>query len=89
MDLDCETLARDSCKFTAGRNLRLYVRDLHDATVQVDDLGGFWEGVIGNGHSRIRLQAGGDVTLVTDQPVRPHAPDQLLGQIEAPPQDME
>ncbi len=84
MDLECETLAGDDVKLTAGRDMRLYVRDLTDAQVMVNDLGGYWEGVIGNGKATIRLNAGGDVTLVTEQEVKAQPPHYLLGKIEKP-----
>ncbi len=84
MDLECETLAGENIKFTAGRDLRFYVRDLSDATIIVDDLGGDWVGVIGDGRRQIRLKAGGDVTVVTDQPVKGQGPDEVLGHIESP-----
>jgi hypothetical protein len=85
MDLDCETLAGENVKLTAGRDLRFYVHDLDNARIVVDDLGGDWEGVIGDGRRRIRLQAGGDVTVVTDRPVKAQSPDEVLGHIELPP----
>ncbi len=87
MDLDCETLAGESAKFSAGRDLRFYIRDLRDARIMVDDLGGYWEGIIGEGRCQVRLQAGGDVVVVTDQPVVGAAPDEALGQIEPPPHE--
>ncbi len=85
MDLDCETVIGDSVKFSAGRDLRFYVHDLHDARIMVDELGGDWEGMIGNGLRKIRLKAGGEVTLVTDQPIKSLSPDDVLGRIEPPP----
>lgn len=84
MDLECETLVGDDVKFAAGRDLRFHVRDLDDARVMVNDLGGYWEGVIGDGRRKIRLKAGGDVTLVTNQQVKGQPPDYVLGNIEAP-----
>jgi hypothetical protein len=87
MDLDCDNLAGDDVKFTAGRDLRIHVRDLTDARVMVNDLGGYWEGLIGDGRRKLRLKAGGDVTLVTDQEVRRRPPDYVLGRIEKPTQD--
>ncbi|MGB8643870.1 MAG: hypothetical protein WCF84_01410 [Anaerolineae bacterium] len=84
MDLDCETLASDNPKFSAGRDLRFYVRDLNHAKIMVDDLGGYWEAVIGDGRRQIRLHAGGDVTLVTDQPVKGQSPGAVLGHIDSP-----
>ncbi len=85
MDLDCETLAGDNVKFSAGRDLRFYIRDLDNAKIMVDDLGGYWEGIIGDGRRQIRLEAGGDVTLVTDQPVKGQTSDDVIGHIESPP----
>ncbi len=88
MDLDCETLAgEEDIKFTAGRDLRFYIRDLVNARVIVNDLGGYWEGVIGGGARKIRLQAGGDVTLVTRQQVKALPPDYMLGNIESPKEE--
>lgn len=84
MDLECETIAGENAKFSAGRDLRFNVRDLHDTKLIVDDLGGDWVGVIGDGRRQIRLKAGGDVTVVTDQPVKGQRPDEVLGHIEAP-----
>ncbi len=78
MDVECERLAEEDVKFSAGGDLR-------DVNIKVDDLGGYWEGVIGEGRSQIRLKAGGEVTLVTDQPVKGRSPDEVLGRIEAPP----
>ncbi len=87
MDLECETLAGENVKFSAGRDLRFYVRDLDNATIRVDDLGGDWEGVIGDGRRQIRLKAGGDVIVVTDRPIKGQPPDEPLGHIEPPPID--
>ncbi len=84
LDLECETLTGDNAKFSAGRDLRFYILDLDSATISVDDLGGYWEGIVGEGARQIRLQAGGDVSLVTDQAIRIKTPDQLLGPIETP-----
>ncbi len=84
LNLECANLAGDDVKFSAGRDLRFYVRQLDDAKVIVDDLGGCWEAIIGNGRRQIRLEAGGDVTLVTDRVIAPGSPDGVLGHIEAP-----
>ncbi len=70
MDLDCETLAGDSVMFSAGRDLRIYVHDLHDARIIGDDLSGDWEEVIGDGRRQVRLKAGGEVTWVTDRTIK-------------------
>ncbi len=84
-DLECEMLAgEEDVKFTAGRDLRLHVRDLADARVIVNDMGGDWEGVIGRGTRKVRLNAGGDVTIVTRQEVKALPPDYYLGNIESP-----
>jgi hypothetical protein len=82
MDLECEALADDEVKFTAGRDLRFHVHDLTHAKIMVSDLGGYWEGVIGDGGRKIRLTAGGDVTLVTNQQVEGQPPNYILGNIE-------
>jgi hypothetical protein len=84
IDLECETVAGDEVKLEAGRDLRCYVRGLTSARVIVNDLGGLWEGQIGSGDVIVRLKAGGDVTLVTDQEVEALPPDYILGQIEKP-----
>ncbi len=84
IDLDCENLAGDNVKFSAGRDLRFYVRDLDNTRIMVDDLGGNWEGVIGEGRRQVRLTAGGDVILVTDQPIKGQSPDEVLEHIESP-----
>jgi hypothetical protein len=64
--------------------LRCYIRDLTSARVIVNDQGGYWEGVIGAGSVTVRLKAGGDATLVTDQVIEAVPPDYILGQIERP-----
>jgi len=84
IDMEFETIEGDEAKFEAGRDLRLYVRDLTSARFIVSDLGGYWEGVIGAGKVAVRLKAGGDVTLVTDQKVEAIPPNYLMGQIERP-----
>ena len=84
MDLECDTLAGEDVKLTAGRDLRFYVRGLSDARIMVDDLGGCWEGLIGSGRQKIRLEAGGDVTVVTDGDVVAQPPDYVLGKLERP-----
>ncbi len=81
-DLECETFEGDEAKFEAGRDLRCSIRDLTSARVIVSDLGGNWEGKIGEGNVTLQLKDGGDVTLVTDQVVEPVPPYNILGQIE-------
>ncbi len=81
LDLESETVSGDDLKFTAGSDLRWFVRRLIDVTYLIDDLGGYWEATLGNGRVKIRLKCGGDVTLVTDQPVR----GEMLGKVESPP----
>ncbi len=81
MDLESDGVSGDELKFTAGRDLRWYIRRLIDVTYLIDDLGGYWEATLGDGRVKIRLKCGGDVTLVTDQPVR----GEMLGKIESPP----
>ncbi len=84
IDLECEKIEGNQVKFEAGRDLRCYVRGLTSARIIVSDLGGDWEGLIGAGEATLRLKAGGDVTLVTDQKVEALPPDFILGQIEKP-----
>jgi hypothetical protein len=84
MDLECDTLVGDEVKFTAGRDLHFHVHELPHAKLMLNDLGGYWQGIIGDGGRKIRLEAGGDVTLVTDQPVKGRPPDNILGAIEGP-----
>lgn len=80
IDADCERLATDDAKFQAGRDIRLRVRDLADTYVRVNDLGGYWEGFVGDGSATLWLKCGGVATLVTDQAVR----GEVLGNIERP-----
>ena len=84
LDLECEEVAGDGVKFTAGRELRCYIRRLTDATFLIDDLGGHWEAVLGGGRTTIHLNAGGDVTLVTDQTVTGLPPYEAMGNVERP-----
>ena len=87
MDLDCETLEGDEFTIRAGQDLRFYIRDLLSAKLVISDLGGYWEATLGHGPSvarTIRLKAGGDVTIVTDQEVVPEPPNYMLGTIEKP-----
>src|SRR5215216_1661369 len=69
LEIECERVAGDDVRCVAGRDLRCFIRGLADAKLMIDDLGGYWEGLIGNGRTKIRLKAGGDVTIVTDQTV--------------------
>jgi hypothetical protein len=84
LNIDCATLGGDDFTFSAGRDLRFYVHDLSDATLVINEAGTFWEAVLGSGRIKIRLKAGGDVTLVTDQDVKPQPPYFALGNIERP-----
>jgi len=81
LDLESETVSGDDLKFTAGSDLRWFIRRLIDVTYLIDDLGGYWEATLGNGRIKIRLKCGGDVTLVTDQPVH----GDMLGKVDLPP----
>jgi hypothetical protein len=82
IDVECETVAGQEVKLEAGRDLRCHIRNLTHARVMVSDLGGEWEGVIGDGRLKIRLKAGGDVTVVTDQEVIAQPPHYVLGRLE-------
>ena len=87
MSIDCATLGGDDFKFSAGRDLRFRVRQLDDARVMINEAGTYWEVVLGSGHLKVRLNAGGDVTLITDREVQPQPPYYLLGNIERPAAD--
>jgi len=80
--VDCQALAGDDLKLEAGRDLRCHIHTLDDARLLVSDLGGSWEGRIGAGRVTLRLKAGGDVILVTDQEVVAQGPDFVIGRIE-------
>jgi hypothetical protein len=84
LDIDCAALEGSELQFGAGRDLRFYVHDLTDAKVVIKDLGSYWEALLGEGRIKIKLSAGGDVTLVTDQEVKAQPPYYLLGNIERP-----
>jgi len=86
LDIECQSVEGEALKLTAGRDLRLYVRELTDAHLIVSDLGGDWQGVIGSGRVTLRLNSGGDVTVVTEHEVVAQGPDQVLGKIERPGQ---
>jgi len=82
LEVDCQALAGDDLKLEAGRDLRCHIHSLDDARLLVSDLGGSWEGRIGAGRVTLRLKAGGDVILVTDQEVVAQGPDFVIGRIE-------
>lgn len=84
MDLDCETLAQEDIKFSSGRDLRIYIHDLSNTKIIVNDMGGYWEGIIGDAQRKIRLNAGGDITIVTAQKVKGQPPTYVIGNIETP-----
>lgn len=84
MNLNCDTLLGDQVDFKAGGDLRFYVHDLENAYFRIKDLGGYWEAQLGSGTKLISINCGGDVTLVTDQEVRPQPPDYPLGAVERP-----
>jgi hypothetical protein len=84
LEIECERVEGDDVRCSAGRELRCFIRSLADAKLMIDDLGGYWEGLIGDGRTRIRLKAGGDVTLVTDQTIVAQPPQYILGKIERP-----
>jgi hypothetical protein len=84
LEIECERVEGHDIRCSAGRDLRCFIRDLSDAKLMIDDLGGYWEAVIGSGRTRIRLKAGGDITLVTDRSVVAQPPHYVLGKIERP-----
>jgi hypothetical protein len=80
MVLDAERLTASDMRFNAGKDIRIHVRGLDDAAIMVNDMGGYWEGFIGDGTDALSLKSGGAVTLVTDRPVH----GKVLGNIERP-----
>lgn len=84
VDVTAERVEGGDVKLTAGGHLRCAIGDLHDRRLLVRDLGGRWEGVIGEARAALRLEAGGDVTLVTEQVVAAQPPHYVLGRIERP-----
>ena len=84
MDVDCQTICEEAITYTAGGDLRFHIQSLTNAHIRVNDLGGYWEGRIGDGLISVTLKAGGDVTLVTDQEVLALPPNYILGKIEKP-----
>jgi hypothetical protein len=80
--LDCEEVEGITVKFSVGRDMRCRIRNLSNTTITVKDLGGRWEVAFGEGRKHIRLTAGGDVTLVTDQ--LPSRTSTIIGRIEKP-----
>jgi hypothetical protein len=89
IDLECEDVVGTDLKFSAGRDLRCYIRNLSDARILVDDLGGDWEGLMGEGRIRLQLKAGGDVTLVTPHEAIGQPPLYRIGRIERPAGEQE
>lgn len=82
MNLDCETILGTNVEFKSGGDLRFHIHDLADARLRVKDLGGYWEARIGTGTKSVSLKCGGDITLVTNQEVKPLPPNYILGKIE-------
>jgi hypothetical protein len=87
MDLECDVIEGAEVDFKAGRDMRCFIHNLNDARLIIHDMGGRWETVFGAGSTRIRIQAGGDVTLVTDQEVTGQPPDYIVGNVEKPPSE--
>jgi hypothetical protein len=87
VDFDVNDVEGLDVKFSAGAHLRCSIRNLTDARLMVNDAHGYWEGVIGHGRVRLRLKAGGRVTVVTDQDILAQPPHYTIGDIEPPPDD--
>jgi hypothetical protein len=82
MDLDCHTVEGQLLKLSAGRDLRCRIRDLKDVRYLINDLGGKWQTILGDGSTTIELTAGGDVTLAANQAITGQPPDFLIGKVE-------
>jgi hypothetical protein len=84
VDFDVDDVDGLDVKFSAGAHLRAYIRNLTDARLMVNDAHGYWEGIIGHGRVKVRLKAGGRVTVVTDQDILAQPPHYRIGDIELP-----
>ncbi|MDR3575738.1 MAG: hypothetical protein P4L50_17905 [Anaerolineaceae bacterium] len=84
MDIDCDTLVENDLKLSAGSDMRLYIHDLNNTLLQINDMGGHWDTRIGTANRKIKLNAGGEVTLVTARQVEALPPDYILGRVEKP-----
>jgi hypothetical protein len=82
VDLECDQTSGDDVQFAAGGRLRCFIKKLNDVRLMVNDPGGYWEGIIGSGRTHLRLEAGGDVIIVTDQEVVAQPPHFVLGNVE-------
>ncbi len=83
LEIDCRGVAGRELKFTSGWHMRCWIRELRDVTYYIDDLGGKWQATFGSGVTQIRLKAGGDVTLVSEQsPIL--GQEDLMGKIVQP-----
>lgn len=80
LHLDCQSVQGSDVKFEAGRHVRFYVHEGISARFAIHDLGGEWEATFGEGRTAIRLNAGGDVTLVADR--EPDQVSEVFGRIE-------
>ncbi len=84
MTVDCRALEEKDITLNAGSDLRFHVQELTSARIRVKDIGGYWEARMDGGEVSVYLKSGGDVTLVTDQPVEALPPNYVLGRIEKP-----
>ena len=84
MSIDCRALEAQDVTFNAGSDLSFHVQELASARIRVNDIGGYWEARMDSGEVSVFLKSGGDVTLVTDQPVQALPPHYVLGRIEKP-----
>lgn len=84
IDMDCKTIAGRVLKISAGWHLRCWLRDLKNVKYQIDDLGGKWQAIFGDGSTLIWLKAGGDVSLVSDETAIYQPPDGPHGLVERP-----
>lgn len=63
LEIDCQGVTGNDMHFTAGRDLRCRITGLEGIRYIVDDLAGRWDQTLGSGQVRVRLKAGGEVTL--------------------------
>lgn len=86
MSIDCRTVAAQEMKLAAGWHLRCWIRDLKNVRYQIDDLGGKWQAIFGDGRTVLRLKAGGDVSVISEEAAAYQPEDGPYGKVERPAQ---
>lgn len=84
MSIDCKTVAPQELKLTAGWHLRCWLRELKNVRYQVDDLGGKWQAIFGDGRTVLQLKAGGDVSVISEEKATYQPEDGSYGKVKRP-----